>query len=476
MSDIVLESKKSYRSVGKRLTFLIVIMVVSISCVVIFVGYLKFRSSLEHYYIDAGESLAKVASHFVPVDRIDEYLESAETDAEYDETMDDLASIMEEAKATFLYVIQPREDGYHYVFSVATGDEGEVIKEQLLGTVDPYFEEDNPEYAERMRNHANETLFVISDTEYGWLLTVNSPLLASDGTVKGYVALDFSMDKFMDECAAYVRELAVIVLLITVIFSLAYLYIIHKTVVSPINIMSQAAETFLESSLDKATAEGDSDIMKMDIKTKDELQYLAQSLKLMENKIYEFVSSLRVVTLKSETDPLTKLLNREAFRDNVTAWLQVFATENVGHMGAFMMIDVDYFKSVNDTYGHTAGDIVLKSCADTLRKSVRSSDLVGRQGGDEFVVFLKSIKSVEMAEAKARDIKEAWSKIIPEGSNGSCGITASIGISIVKNCGGDTDGSTTFETLFTQADTAVYRAKEGGRDQFVTWQDDTGVS
>ncbi|GHU45891.1 hypothetical protein FACS1894120_1630 [Clostridia bacterium] len=464
MSDIVLESKKSYRSVGKRLTFLIVIMVVTISCVVIFVGYLKFRSALEHYYIDAGESLARVATHFIPADRIDEYLDTMQTDEEYEETLQNLLAIKEESKATYLYVFQPREDGYHYVFEASDDNE--------LGYVDPYWDSEYPEYSDSLRNHVDKTLFVISKTEYGWLLTVNRPLIASDGTVKGYVALDFSMDKFMDECAAYVRELAVIVVLITVIFSLAYLYIIHKTVVSPINIMSQAAETFLVSSLDEATAEGDSDIMKMDIKTKDELQYLAQSLKLMENKINEFVSSLRIVTLKSETDPLTKLLNREAFRDNVTAWLQVFATESVGHMGAFMMIDVDYFKSVNDTYGHTAGDIVLKSCADTLRKSVRSSDLVGRQGGDEFVVFLKSIKSVEMAEAKARDIKEAWKKIIPEGSNGSSGITASIGISIVKNRGKDTGGSTTFETLFTRADEAVYRAKEGGRNQFVTWHDE----
>jgi diguanylate cyclase (GGDEF)-like protein len=123
-----------------------------------------------------------------------------------------------------------------------------------------------------------------------------------------------------------------------------------------------------------------------------------------------------------------------------------------------MMIDVDFFKAVNDNYGHAAGDMVLSECAYALRRVVRESDIVGRLGGDEFAVFYKSIGSVAMAEQKARQIRDEWLKIIPPG--GEKGITASIGISFTPQ-----DGQA-YQELFSKADEALYRAKEAGRDCF----------
>jgi diguanylate cyclase (GGDEF)-like protein len=89
---------------------------------------------------------------------------------------------------------------------------------------------------------------------------------------------------------------------------------------------------------------------------------------------------------------------------------------------------------------------------------MRESDVVGRLGGDEFAVFCKGIGSVAIAEDKARQIRDAWLKIIPPGCDK--GITASIGISFAPQDG------VVYQELFNKADAALYRAKEAGRDGF----------
>ena len=124
--------------------------------------------------------------------------------------------------------------------------------------------------------------------------------------------------------------------------------------------------------------------------------------------------------------------------------------------GAFMVIDVDHFKPVNDTYGHIAGDRVLKACANALRKVLRDSDIIGRQGGDEFVVFCQGINDSALAEKRAIQIRKAWKKLSFKG--GARHITASIGIALAPYHG------TSFRELYGNADEAMYKAKALGRD------------
>ena len=123
------------------------------------------------------------------------------------------------------------------------------------------------------------------------------------------------------------------------------------------------------------------------------------------------------------------------------------------------MIDLDYFKSVNDTYGHITGDNVLKDCAAATKTVLRDSDIIGRQGGDEFVVFCRGIKNSALAEKKAEQIRQSWKNVIPGSSDKYQ--TASIGISMYPEHG------ITFQELYGKADTALYRAKEQGRDRCV---------
>jgi diguanylate cyclase (GGDEF)-like protein len=295
-------------------------------------------------------------------------------------------------------------------------------------------------------------------TYYGWTITVNEPLYGSDGTLKGYVGIDFDVNQMMNERSTYLWQLVIVVLGITVIFAILYLLIIRKIIINPINSMAKAADSFLVNSAENDEAIIESEILSLDIKTKDEMESLAEALKSMVRKIDEHLANLKIVTIKSETDVLTGLLNRGAFEQQVSALLRIPAEKD--QVSAFMMIDVDYFKAVNDSSGHSAGDEVLTACAKALRGVVRDADIVGRLGGDEFAIYYKGIGSTTMAVTKAQQIRSAWLKIIPPDSEK--GVTASIGISFSPQDGQD------YQELFDKADEALYRAKEAGRDNFAT--------
>jgi diguanylate cyclase (GGDEF)-like protein len=128
---------------------------------------------------------------------------------------------------------------------------------------------------------------------------------------------------------------------------------------------------------------------------------------------------------------------------------------------AVLFVDMDRFKHVNDSLGHKVGDQLLRSVAALLTKCVRTSDTVGRQGGDEFVVVLSEIEHANNASAKAKAILAAIAE--PHSVAGhKLHVTASIGVSLYPSDGQDA------ETLLKHADTAMYHAKErgGGRYQF----------
>ncbi len=122
------------------------------------------------------------------------------------------------------------------------------------------------------------------------------------------------------------------------------------------------------------------------------------------------------------------------------------------------MIDVDNFKNVNDTYGHNIGDKFLKELASILKSNVRHEDIVGRMGGDEFIMFMKNTPNKEITSKRALEIIEKVSTLtfIPSKDKP----TISIGISHYPE-----DGST-IEELYVNADVALYKAKSNGKNCF----------
>jgi len=152
------------------------------------------------------------------------------------------------------------------------------------------------------------------------------------------------------------------------------------------------------------------------------------------------------------SDPLTGVLNRKAF---IEAAEQICPNMKEGSICAFVMIDVDNFKQVNDRFGHAYGDRVLMRIADTLRSSVRSSDLVARMGGDEFLLLLQDVVDKDALIAKLTYLREQ--------------IYQRVSSDIVISCSFGTaccpaDGKT-FDKLYFKSDLALYTAKEDGRNR-----------
>src|SRR5262249_41179562 len=126
------------------------------------------------------------------------------------------------------------------------------------------------------------------------------------------------------------------------------------------------------------------------------------------------------------------------------------------------LIDVDHFKAINDSYGHGVGDLVLRQLASICSKELRSSDCIGRIGGEEFAILLP-----ETALASAIDVAERLRKIIATtpfdvGGGKTIGVTATIGVA-------EHSQATTFDALLSNADFAMYDAKSNGRNRVASY-------
>ena len=159
----------------------------------------------------------------------------------------------------------------------------------------------------------------------------------------------------------------------------------------------------------------------------------------------------------AQFDQLTGLANRVLFRDYLRKTLS--RADRYGQLVAVMLLDLDRFKTVNDTHGHEAGDLLLKEIARRLRGALRESDLVARLGGDEFTVVMDGLTDPSVIAGFANRILDVIRQPIQLG-NVDVVTSASIGISVYPT---DVDN---IDELLASADAAMYRAKEQGADRF----------
>jgi len=154
------------------------------------------------------------------------------------------------------------------------------------------------------------------------------------------------------------------------------------------------------------------------------------------------------------TDHLTGLYNRHSLYDIGPKYI----SHSIRHGDPFalLVIDLDHFKNVNDSHGHTVGDHVLRSVAETMQKNCRTEDIVARFGGEEFIMLLTRCE-LDSAMEKAEVLRDVIEKSKPEGLV----VTSSIGVAQLLP-GED------FSALFDRADKAVYDAKDTGRNKVVS--------
>lgn len=168
---------------------------------------------------------------------------------------------------------------------------------------------------------------------------------------------------------------------------------------------------------------------------------------------------------QSLSDPLTGLHNRRYLNEMLAR--EFVRTEREQIPLSIVIADIDHFKTINDTYGHQVGDIVLVAVAKLLKNHVRGSDITCRYGGEEFLLVLHNT-SQDNAVKRAEEIRQASAALCIHHEHGTVMITISFGIATAPDHGNNA------EELISKADQALYQAKHAGRNQVTIWRGETG--
>jgi diguanylate cyclase (GGDEF)-like protein len=199
------------------------------------------------------------------------------------------------------------------------------------------------------------------------------------------------------------------------------------------------------------------------------------TIRQLQNRIRLNKEMEKAYEEQANQDPLTKLPNRRAFRYNL--YQEIANTKRYNHYSAVLYIDLDHFKNINDSLGHSVGDMLLTRVADRFVHESRTGDDVYRLGGDEFVYILRNVGTTDAlamntAQTVARRLLDAMAEPLQVGEY-SLHVTPSIGVTIFPDENMEENDS---ESVLKHADTAMYKAKSDGRNTFAFYNPDMQVS
>ena len=171
------------------------------------------------------------------------------------------------------------------------------------------------------------------------------------------------------------------------------------------------------------------------------------------------INDVMLLKNEAETDALTGFLNKISTENHITSYISSRPADGNGTVQAMALIDIDNFKSVNDKLGHHVGDEALKEVSSKLRSIFRSGDILGRIGGDEFMVFMTNVPDIEAVRSICSRINKSIKKDYPC-KDGCITISCSIGVALYPVHG------ESFAELYSNADIAMYVTKSGGKNGF----------
>jgi len=184
------------------------------------------------------------------------------------------------------------------------------------------------------------------------------------------------------------------------------------------------------------------------------------SIYIIKN-ITKYKQKERLLEKERVSDGLTGLYNRKGIEDNINNAIEIFKESKQPF--TIIIGDIDYFKKINDTYCHLAGDMVLRKIGEILSESLRKDDFVGRYGGEEFMIVLKNDKLNQIIP-RINQIKQKIEQFIFKYDNNIIKVTMTFGIQIY-------DGTKDIEKVVEEADLALCYGKENGRNQINVYND-----
>ena len=330
----------------KRWKFLLplIIGMVIMSVAFALISYVTFRDvEIEDYENYAKGLTGLIAENIIKPNDVAGFLRMGRAFPNYKETEQKLYKLRDAyPDVIYLYAYQPRKDGLHVVFDLDT----EQFKGSAPGTVEYFFPDLKP-YIQDMLD-GKEIPPIMSNEEYGYVLTVLTPIYDSRGICQCYVGADCSMDQLTGYVWKIIRQVAHA---FVIVFAVALIAAIVMTNIS------------------------------------------FKRMKKLENRAY--------------IDTLTGLQNRTAFYENMGGLTKKIADGTADF--STLMIDVNYLKKVNDVYGHEQGNTYLQNAANLIRKHFGNEGLY-RIGGDEFAMLLEG-KAQEGTEEKIRAFREEMAQI-----------------------------------------------------------------
>lgn len=287
-------------SIRVKIICSIILLALVISTVLVYISYSTYKSAMNEHYDTLAANVAKTAIAMLDDETMLSYVRNvADADPqevmaseEYQEILSILQRIKDSNNVLYLYVTYPAEDGAYFIFDTDTSADG-----CPYGYFMEYYEGSFSELSEQLQR-GEMVPSVISDQEYGWIISISYPYISEGGELIGYVCVDISMDKVVNDRQDFLSNCIWIMTVITVVFAVVYVFLFHRSFIRPIEQMTRAASDFI-SSREKG-AEQASSIASLEVRTRDELQKLCESLKKMESDLNLHIENLKNVTAEKE--------------------------------------------------------------------------------------------------------------------------------------------------------------------------------
>lgn len=288
-----MKPKKTIRiSLGFKTAAGIVFTAAVLSAVAILFGYQTYKKALDEQLTQTAFNLAQTMAAEVNPDTIDRYLKSGVEDKAYRETREHLINIQQSNNIVYAVVTKPTEDGFYYIYDTDQSENA-----FLLGDFQKYYPGD---FLNNKQNFLSGNTInpIITNYEFGWLISALVPIKDDSGTMRGYVNVDLSMTEIKTMERDFLVRLAVILISLTLLLAALLLAATRRILVAPINLLASATGDFVRRRESEDGVRGVLEIPNLD--TGDELGHLYRSVRQMEADIYTYIDNLTAVTAEKE--------------------------------------------------------------------------------------------------------------------------------------------------------------------------------